>query len=264
VRPRRPATGGPESAERLQKRLAAAGVGSRREIERWIREGRLQVNGAVPPLGARLKAQDQVTLDGRPVRHEGRAASGESRSRVLLLHRSPGERLEIEAAVTRAATALKLSHVRGRWLAIQPLPAVDGGLEILTDDGALAQQVSRGVQRLGIEYVLRLRGELDEAMVEAFREARESEGAPMQILAAEGRRGQGTNHWLQVTVRGTRAALVRHWWNAHGLIVSRLMRVRFGPIRLGRELPRGRARLLTPGERRALLDECAASEAANE
>jgi len=239
-------------AERIQKVMSAAGIGSRREVERWIREGRLQINGAVPALGAKLGERDRITLDGRPVRLHAEDAK---QSRVLLFHRSPGENLDIKAATARAAELIKARRSSGRWLAIQPMPPVDGGLEILTDDGTWANRVSRGVHALTIDYVLRMRGALNEPLVEEFRNATDCEGEAMSILQAEPQFGAGANHWLNVTVRATRSALVRHWWAARGIIVSRLMRVRFGPVHLSRELPRGHSRAMLPSERNALVNE---------
>jgi 23S rRNA pseudouridine2605 synthase len=240
------------ASERVQKLLSAAGIGSRREVERWIRSGRLQVNGEVPALGAKLTARDRITLDGRPVRLH---ASAVKELRVLLFHRSPGESLDLKAATSRAAEHLNLPRSSGRWLAIQPMPPVDGGLEILTDDGSWAHRVSRGVHALTIDYVLRMRGPLNETLVEEFRAATDCEGEPMSILRAEAKYGEGFNHWLTVTVRATRSAQVRHWWAARGLIVSRLMRVRFGPVHLARELPRGHSRAMLVSERNALINE---------
>jgi 23S rRNA pseudouridine2605 synthase len=104
-----------------------------------------------------------------------------------------------------------------------------------------------------------MRGELSDALVEEFRAAVECEGEAISIVAAEAQRGSGQNHWLNVTARGTRAAQVRHWWGARGFIVSRLMRVRLGPVHLPRDLPRGRSRALPPSERRALLEEIEAA-----
>jgi 23S rRNA pseudouridine2605 synthase len=236
----------------VQKLLSAAGIGSRREVERWIRSGRLQVNGEVPSLGAKLTPRDRITLDGRPVRLH---APADKELRVLLFHRSPGESLDLKAATSRAAEHLKLPRSSGRWLAIQPMPPVDGGLEILTDDGSWAHRVSRGVHALTIDYVLRMRGPLNEALVEEFRAATDCEGEAMSILKAEARYGEGFNHWLTVTVRATRSAQVRHWWAARGIIVSRLMRVRFGPVHLARELPRGHSRAMLAAERNALINE---------
>ncbi len=242
---------------RVQKLLSAAGIGSRREVERWIREGRLRINGELPALGARLGERDRVTLDGRHVRLQ--AAGGEGH--VLLYHRAPGTALDLQEATSRAAEQLGVPRTRGRWLAIQRLPPVDGGLELLTDDGSLAHKISRGLHALTTDYVLRMRGALSADLVEEFRAAVECEGEAITIVSAEAQQGAGQNHWLNVTARATRAAQVRHWWGARGLIVSRLMRVRLGPVHLPRDLARGRSRALPPGERRALLAEIEAAEA---
>jgi 23S rRNA pseudouridine2605 synthase len=247
----------PPPGERVQKLLSAAGIGSRREVERWIREARLKVNGDVPALGTKLTPRDRITLDGRPVRLHAPAVK---ELRVLLFHRSPGENLDLKAATSRAAEHLKLPRSSGRWLAIQPMPPVDGGLEILTDDGSWAHRVSQGVHALTIDYVLRMRGPLKEALVEEFRAATDCEGEAMSILQADAKYGEGFNHWLTVTVRATRSAQVRHWFAARGIIVSRLMRVRFGPVHLGHDLPRGHSRALSPSERNALLNEIDAAK----
>jgi 23S rRNA pseudouridine2605 synthase len=241
--------------------LSAAGVGSRREVERWIREGRLAVNGEVPALGAKLGARDRITLDGRPVRLH---APKDKAARILLFHRSPGDPLDLKAATSRAAEHLNLPRAGGRWLAIQPMPPVDGGLEILTDDGSWAHRISQGAHALTVEYVLRMRGPLNEALVEEFRGAADCEGDLMSILKADAQFGEGFNHWLNVTVRATRSAQVRHWWGARGIIVSRLMRVRFGPVHLSRELPRGHSRAMLASERNALVNEVDAAKAAHQ
>jgi 23S rRNA pseudouridine2605 synthase len=245
--------------ERVQKLLSAAGIGSRREVERWIREARLKVNGEVPALGAKLSPKDRITLDGRPVRLHTPAVK---ELRVLLFHRSPGESLDLKAATSRAAEHLKLPRSSGRWLAIQPMPPVDGGLEILTDDGSWAHRVSQGVHALTIDYVLRMRGPLKEELVEEFRAATDCEGEAMSILQADAKYGEGFNHWLTVTARATRSAQVRHWFAARGIIVSRLMRVRFGPVHLGHDLPRGHSRAMLAGERNALINEIDAAKPA--
>jgi 23S rRNA pseudouridine2605 synthase len=248
-------------AERIQKSLSAAGVGSRREVERWIKEGRLLINGEVPALGTKLTPRDRITLDGRPVRlHTPKAKE----LRVLLFHRSPGEALDLQAATSRAAEHLSLPRASGRWLAIQPMPPVDGGLEILTDDGSWAHRISQGVHALTIDYVLRMRGPLNETLVEEFRGATDVEGDPISILKADAQFGEGFNHWLNVTVRATRSAQVRHWWAARGIIVSRLMRVRFGPVHLARDLPRGHSRAMLVSERNALVNEISAAKVAYE
>ena len=190
----------PAPALRVQKLLSAAGIGSRREVERWIREGRLQINGAVPALGVKLAVLDRITLDGRPIRLH--ADKGKV-PRILLFNRSPGEALDLKAATSRAAEHLNLPRSAGRWLAIQPLPPVDGGLEILTDDGSWAHRVSQGVHALTIDYVLRMRGPLSESLVEEFRAATDCEGSPMSILHADAQFGEGFNHSRNALRAGT-------------------------------------------------------------
>src|SRR5271170_1166816 len=96
--------------ERVQKLLSAAGIGSRREVERWIREGRLQINGEVPQLGAKLAPRDRITLDGRPVRLHAPLAR---EPRVLLFHRSPGSALDLKSTASRAAEHLRLPRSAG-------------------------------------------------------------------------------------------------------------------------------------------------------
>jgi 23S rRNA pseudouridine2605 synthase len=253
---------GAAGTDRIQKLLSAAGIGSRREVERWIREGRLKINGEQAALGSKPAARDRITLDGRPVRLH---ADPGGKARVLLFHRSPGEALDLKGATSRAAEHLDLPRSTGRrWLAIQPMPPVDGGLEILTDDGSWAHRVSQGAHALTVDYVLRMRGPLTETLVEEFRGATDCEGDPMCILQAVANFGEGFNHWLNVTVRATRSAQVRHWWAARGIIVSRLMRVRFGPVHLGRDLPRGHSRAMLVGERNALVNEITAARALHE
>src|ERR1700694_6137742 len=136
----------------------------------------------------------------------------------------------------------------------------DEGLEVLTEEGSRAHRVSRGVHALTVDSVLRMRGPLTEERVEEFRAATDCEGDPMSILQADAQFGEGFNHWLNVTVRATRSAQVRHWWAGRGIIVSRLMRVRFGPVHLSRELPRGHSRAMLAGERNALINEIDAAK----
>ena len=138
----------------MQKLLSAAGIGSRREVERWIREGRLRINGELPALGARLGARDRVTSTGV------RCGCTQPPARVTcsLYHRAPGTPLDLQEATSRAAEQLRPAARAGRWLAIQALPPVDGGLELLTDDGSLAHRISRGLHALTTDYVLRMRG----------------------------------------------------------------------------------------------------------
>jgi len=264
MRKQRPAQRSGEAApgrspERIQKALAAAGIGSRRDVERWIAAGRLLINGIVPEPGARLADRDQVTLDGQPVRL--RRPSLCAPGQLIMVNRSPGSPLDRSEAARRASGGARLRQRPQRWLVINPLPPVDGGLELLTDDGSLAQRISRAVRVLTMDFVLRARGEPGADLLREMREGAEVEGEALDVLAAEAQPGEGQNHWLSLTARATRPAQIRHWLAARGVIVSRLMRIRFGPLHLGRDLPRGHARVLSRAERNALLNEVDAASA---
>src|SRR5688572_18456765 len=127
-------------AERLQKFLAQRGLGSRRAIEEWIRAQRLTVNGRIAELGLKVTADDDIRLDGRPIRARAAAAA-----QVFVFNRSPGDPLR-EADGTRAALIERLPKSAGkRFSAVSPMPGIDGGLELVTSDGGLATKLQRAV-----------------------------------------------------------------------------------------------------------------------
>jgi 23S rRNA pseudouridine2605 synthase len=246
---RRPAAGRPRARaaapagpERLQKLLARAGLASRREVEAWIRAGRLTVNGAVATLGTRATAGDQVRLDGRLVRAQG--APGDAH--VFLCHRSPGEEM--------AAALARLPRRAGkRFIAVSPMPRVDGGLELVTPDGALAESLQRRVHRLTSEFGVRVRGELGETQLEGISGGQLDSGAQLAVERCEAGGGEGANRWYTVAVRGASGKEVRQLFERQGALVSRVLRTRLGPVALERTLGRGQARELESDELRELL-----------
>jgi 23S rRNA pseudouridine2605 synthase len=247
---RAPASAGAVS-ERLQKLLAHAGVASRREVEAWIRAGRLTVNGALAALGTRARAGDQVRLDGRLVRIQ--AARGAAHA--FLCHRSPGEPL---------ATALaRLPRRAGRrFIAVSPMPRVDGGLELVTSDGALAETLQRRVHALTSEFGVRVRGELGETQLQGVLQGQLDSGARLAVSRCEAAGGEGANRWYSVSVRGASGKEVRQLFERQGALVSRVLRTHLGPIALERTLGRGQARELESEELRELLSAEAAADAA--
>ena len=143
------------AAERLQKYLAQRGLGSRRGIEEWIRAQRLTVNGRIAELGQKVTAADDIRLDGRPIRV--RAAES---AQAFMFNRSPGDPLR-ESTAERAALIERLPKNAGRrFIAVSPMPNVDGGLELVTSDGALATRLQRAVHRLPTEFNVRVKGTL--------------------------------------------------------------------------------------------------------
>jgi 23S rRNA pseudouridine2605 synthase len=237
------------AAERLQKLLAGAGLGSRREVEDWIRAGRLSVNGQPATLGMRAKPGDDIRLDGRLIRsHAGRPA-------VFLCHRSPGEALrEPRAGEERGALADRLPARAGkRFVAVSPMPQMDGGLEILSSDGTLAAKLQRLVRGLPIEFRLRLRGELDAAQQAAVMEGELDSGARLHIVECESAGGEGANRWYRVATVGANGSDLRQLFERQAATVGRVLRVSLGTLVLERDLPRGRARALRPEEIEAFM-----------
>ena len=254
-RPRAAAAPPPGAPERLQKLLSRAGLASRREAEAWIRAGRLTVNGTLASLGARVGPHDQVKLDGRPVRAP-QATRGLS---VFLCHRSPGEPLSDEAqpasaaAPERPALLARLPRRAGRrFIAVSPMPRIDGGLELVTADGALALQLQRGVHLLGCEFSVRVRGELRAEQLTAILRGELDSGARLHVERCAAAGGEGSNRWYQLATRGASGKEVRQLFERQGALVSRVLRVQLGPLRLERALGRGHCRELSTEELTAL------------
>ncbi len=232
-------------AERIQKVLARAGVGSRREVEAWIRASRLAINGVPAALGAQLRPRDRVTLDGRPVR----LRAPESATRVVVYHRTPGRALTPSETGDAGQLFDKLPKRAGRrWVPISPLPPNDGGLELLTSDGDLAQALMRKLSQLQIEFAVRIRGEPRADQLERLRRGLLGEGDMLRVESVEEAGGEGANRWYALVTRGGRARDVHRLCAESGVELSRLMRVSLGPVKMDRSLARERSRSLDAGE----------------
>jgi 23S rRNA pseudouridine2605 synthase len=243
--------------ERLQKLLARAGLASRREAEEWIRAGRLTVNGVPATLGTRASAADEVRLDGRVVR-----ARVQEERPVFLCHRSPGEPLgtaadephDEAAAAQRAGLIARLPRRAGRrFIAVSPMPRIDGGLELVTADGALALRLQRHVHALECVFSVRVRGELTAAQLIGLEGGVLDSGQPLQVQHCESAGGEGHNRWYTLAVVGASGKEVRQLFERQGALVSRVLRTQLGPLTLERSLGRGQFRELTPAELAALL-----------
>jgi 23S rRNA pseudouridine2605 synthase len=246
-------------AERLQKVLARAGLASRREAEDWIRAGRLTVNSEPASLGMKVAASDQVRLDGRLVRTQ---QSQTPAARVFICHRSPGEPLRTpeagsvsaDARLPRQALLERLPRRAGRrFISVSPMPRVDGGLELVTSDGALAERLQRLVHTLSSEFGVRVRGELTEANVASILGGELDSGEHLAVERCEGAGGEAANRWYTLVARGASGKEVRQLFERQGALVSRVQRVRLGPLALERALGRSQFRELTQEELDALL-----------
>ena len=228
------------TAERLQKRLAAAGLGSRREIERWIAAGRVTLNGQVAKLGDRVAPGDAVAVDGKPFESPRKTTA-----RVLLYHKPLGELVTRSDPEGRSTVFSRLPP--GRWIAVGRLDINSTGLLLLTDSGELANQLMHPRYGLEREYLARVKGELSAAELARLREGILLDGVPARFERIDSDRpGEGVNRWYRVVLREGRNREVRRLFEALGHPVSRLSRVRYGPV----ELPTD----LAPGKWRELVD----------
>jgi 23S rRNA pseudouridine2605 synthase len=268
-----------DEGERLQKVLSRAGLASRREVEEWIRAGRITVNGELAVLGVRVGLSDHVRLDGRLIRQ--RQAGGAAR--VFLIHRSPGENLQqpvetvdqsvsdetsgfpegIEAssdtrasAAPPAGTAMldRIPRRAGRrFIPVSPMPRVDGGLELVTSDGDLASKLQRSMRGLSSEFSVRVHGELSPQSLETIHEGMLDNGEKLDIQRCEPAGGEGSNRWYSLAARGASGKDVRQLFERQGALVSRVLRTQLGSLALDRHLSRGRFRELSSEELEALL-----------
>lgn len=222
--------------QKLQKVLADAGLGSRREIEDWILAGRVSVNGKPAHQGQRVTAQDRINVNGKPVylNRTTRAA------RVLVYHKPEGEIVSRADPEGRPSVFDKLPSLKGgRWIAIGRLDFNTSGLLLLTDNGDLANKLMHPRSAIEREYAVRLLGQLSEEQAEELMDGVMLEDGLARFGKLEDKGGEGANHWYQVTLSEGRNREVRRMFELMDLTVSRLMRVRYGPINLPRDLHRG-------------------------
>ncbi len=255
TRPERPATrhAPPDEAlpsVKLQKALADTGLGSRREIEEWIAQGRVIVNGEPAHLGQRIVATDKVKVGGRLVNLH----FSERVPRVLIYHKPEGEIVSRDDPQGRPSVFNALPRLRGgRWIAIGRLDFNSCGLLLFTTEGALANRLMHPRYGIDREYAVRVLGEVSEAAVRQLTEGIELEDGPAKFIRMRPAGGEGANHWYNVTLDEGRNREVRRMFEAVGVTVSRLMRVRYGPIVLPPSLKRGQSLELTPDEVKVLL-----------
>lgn len=236
--------------ERIQKLLARAGYGSRREIERWIEQGLVTVNGRLARLGDLASPDDRLTLRGEPVVLK---RVQQFKPRVIAYHKPEGEVCTERDPEGRPTIFRNLPRMRtSRWISVGRLDINTSGLLLLTNDGELANRLmhpSYGVER---QYMTRVLGEVNEDMIARLRagvELEDGRGRFDELVACG---GSGANRWFRVSLREGRKREVRRLWESQGVRVSRLSRVRYGPVRLERGLRPGRWRELRGDELSAL------------
>lgn len=243
-------------AERLHKLLAQSGLGSRREVERWMLEGRVLLNGAPAKPGDRYEEGDRVVLDGRDVSQ--RLGTG-PKGKVIAYHKPQGQSVQAEAAADGSVPAEesvmeRMPALRGaRWLVINTMQSGDSGLLLLTTDGRLADALRRRSESIGAAYMTRVLVPTPEFDVTRLGRTVRYNEENVELESVEPAGGEGTNRWFKVTTNHAhRRGAVRALFDSHGLTVSRVIQLGFGPIELARDLPRGKHRNLVPAEVDAL------------
>ncbi|MDH5444563.1 MAG: 23S rRNA pseudouridine(2605) synthase RluB [Gammaproteobacteria bacterium] len=226
----------PIKGEKLQKVLANAGFGSRREIEGWIEKGRISVNGKTANLGIRVSEEDSILIDGKdynPPKHS-------QKTRVIVYHKPVGEICSRNDPEGRKTIFDKLPSIqRGRWITVGRLDINTSGLLILTTNGELANRLMHPSSEVEREYAVRVLGEVKPETLKQLRKGVELEDGTASFDHIVDVGGEGSNHWYHVVLREGRNREVRRLWEAVGCTVSRLSRVRYGTISLARSLKQG-------------------------
>ncbi|MDE4028253.1 23S rRNA pseudouridine(2605) synthase RluB [Glaesserella parasuis] len=225
--------------EKLQKILARAGQGSRREIEEVIAAGRVSVDGKIATLGDRVQVSSstKIRIDGNLV---NLIPTQKEICRVLMYYKPEGELCTRSDPEGRATVFDRLPRLTGsRWIAVGRLDINTSGLLLFTTDGELANRLMHPSREVEREYSVRVFGEVNDAMIQRLRKGVQLEDGPANFKQIKAVGGTGINQWFDVTLTEGRNREVRRLWESQGIQVSRLIRIRYGNIKLEKSLPRG-------------------------
>ncbi|QBQ63343.1 23S rRNA pseudouridine(2605) synthase RluB [Actinobacillus indolicus] len=225
--------------EKLQKILARAGQGSRREIEEVIAAGRVSVDGKIATLGDRVQVSSstKIRIDGNLV---SLIPTQKEICRVLMYYKPEGELCTRADPEGRATVFDRLPRLTGsRWIAVGRLDINTSGLLLFTTDGELANRLMHPSREVEREYSVRVFGEVNDAMIQRLRKGVQLEDGPANFKQIKAVGGTGINQWFDVTLTEGRNREVRRLWESQGIQVSRLIRIRYGNIKLEKSLPRG-------------------------
>lgn len=225
-------------SEKVQKVLARAGKGSRREMETMISEGRVSIDGKVAFLGDRVNGTEQIRLDGH---HVKLTAQDEDICRVLVYNKPEGEMCTRKDPEGRPTVFDRLPPLEtGRWVAVGRLDINTSGMLLFTTDGELANRLMHPSQKVEREYAVRVFGEINEAMLQTLRTGVKLEDGMARFQKITYRGGEGRNHWFHVVLSEGRNREVRRLWESQDMKVSRLKRVRYGCIFLPKKVSAGK------------------------
>ncbi|MCK4864236.1 MAG: pseudouridine synthase [Gammaproteobacteria bacterium] len=231
--------------EKLQKVLARAAVGSRREMERWITQGRIKVNDKVATLGDRVTSKDKIKVDNKIINQK----RTEIQQRVIVYHKPVGEVCTRDDPEGRTTIYSNLPKLRtGRWISVGRLDLNTSGLLLLTTDGELANKLMHPSSEIEREYAVRILGEVSPEIIKQLTTNVPLDDGDAHFSDVKESGGQGANHWYNVILKEGRNREVRRLWEYFGFAVSRLMRVRYGDIKLERRVRPSKSEALTEKE----------------
>jgi 23S rRNA pseudouridine2605 synthase len=241
-------------SEKLQKVLARAGIGSRRQIEEWIAQGIISVNDKKVKLGDRIDVTTNpvIKINGSPVKIDF-SEQKEQESMVLLYHKPIGEICSRNDEAGRPTVFDNLPPLdQGRWVIVGRLDFNTSGVLLFTNDGELANQLMHPSSEVEREYLVRVLGEVSDQVLERLMRGVQLEDGLAKAKSVLAQGGSGANQWYRMTLAEGKNREVRRLWESQNLKVSRLIRIRFANISLPRELKAGRYELLLPQEVKAL------------
>lgn len=242
-------------SDKIQKLLAHAGYGSRREIEKWISLGRITVNGKRAKLGDRASSHDRLLLDGELIRL---SSQRDEQIRALVYHKPEGQICTRKDPKGRPTIFDNLPSIpNGRWVSVGRLDINTSGLLLLTNNGDLANKLmhpSTGIER---EYLVRIRGKASEETIDTLTKKGvmiDGKSARFEQVMAADLAQEGTNHWYRVVIKEGRYREVRRIWDEVGHTVSRLKRIRYGTIKLTRDIKLGQSVKMAPKQLEKLVN----------
>ena len=240
------------AAERVQKLLAAAGMGSRRALEKQVESGEVQVNGEIARLGATAAENDVITLGQR----RWKVVSEPVRHRTLIYNKPEGEVTTRSDPDGRPTVFDRLPRVHNaRWVSIGRLDINTTGLLLLTTDGDLANTMMHPSSNVDREYACRVRGEATPEQIQALLDGVELDDGTASFSDIQPAGGSGENHWYHATIMEGRNREVRRLWESQGLVVSRLKRVRYGAAFLPKRLLVGKWHEIEPRDHAVLRED---------
>jgi len=241
-----------KKGERIQKFLASRGIGSRREVERWICDGKLSINGKKALPGQRILGNEHIKLDGITI-HNARVSHQTASPKVLLYHKPTGEICSRHDESNRPSVFASLPKLsQERWVMVGRLDLNSSGLLLFTTDGSLAARLMHPRHAIIREYIVRVYGHVNDETTRILLAGVLLDDGPARFDSLKPIGGEGTNHWYRVSLKEGRNKEVRRLWESQGLQVSRLIRSAYGPITLDRQLRPGHYRFADRAQIKAL------------